>query len=330
MAYSESAAHVRAAAVAFLETLDGEAAATARRPFDDDSERRDWHYVPRLRNGLSLAAMDQRQAKATYDLLATGLSLTGYATATAVVALEDVLDRIEGGRRHRHSRDYSVTVFGDPGASTWGWRFEGHHVSVHLTLVAGAVAASPLFLGANPAEVRSASGHVVTRPLAAEEDLALTLLGAMAPDQRDAAMLSDQAPKDIVTGAAPRLDEATLPEPRGVRFAALRGDARELAHRLVRLYLERLTPDVATAWWRRIEPEVGDVRLAVAGQAGHRRPHYYRLAGPSLLVEYDNTQDDANHVHTVLRDPDGDFGEDLLRRHRREHHDDHDHDHDHD
>src|SRR5688572_11733214 len=105
---------MRMAAAALLDLLDGDAAAAARRPFDDETERRNWHYVPRRRHGLSLAAMDARQASAAHDLLATGLSLPGYATATAVIALEDVLDRIEGGRRHRHSRDYSVTVFGDP------------------------------------------------------------------------------------------------------------------------------------------------------------------------------------------------------------------------
>jgi hypothetical protein len=298
----------------------------ARLPFEDEDERRNWHYIPRARRGLALAEMDAGQANAAYDLLATALSLHGFATATAVMALEDVLDRIEGGHRHRHHRDYSVSVFGAPSVAAdapWGWRFEGHHLSVNVTLVDGEVEATPLFFGANPAELLAPSGHPITRPLAAEEDLALALFGALTPDQRDAAVLGDQAPDDILSQAAPRLDAAdgTLPDPtEGVRLGALTGEAATLAEGLVRLYVGRLEPRLADAWWRRIEPGWGDVHLAVAGEARHRRPQYYRLSGPSLLVEYDNTQNDANHVHTVVRDPDGDFGDDLLRRHREAHH----------
>jgi hypothetical protein len=323
---------MRAAAAAFLESL-GEPTRRheAQRPFADEDERRNWHYIPRERNGLSLAHADVHQANAAYRLLATALSLSGLATTTAIVALEDVLDRIEGGHRHRHHRDYSVTVFGEPDvdhadhdddhADPWGWRFEGHHVSINVTVVDGVVSASPLFLGANPAELLGPTGTPVTRPLAAEEDLALTLFGAMTPDQRDDAVLSDQAPDDILTTAAPRLtDEGVLPEALGVRLGTLAGDAATLARQLVRLYLDRLTPDVADAWWRDLEPTWGEIHLAVAGRAGHRLPQYYRLLGSRLLVEYDNTQNDANHVHTVVRDPEGDFGDDLLRRHREAHH----------
>ena len=324
MANSESAAPaMRAAASAFLELVDDPA---ARRPFEDEEERRNWHYVPRRRNGLSLASMSSRQAKAAYELLATGLSLTGYAAATAIVALEDVLDRIEGGGRGRHRRDYSVTVFGDPagadGGEPWGWRFEGHHVSVNVTVVDGeAVAATPLFLGANPAEVLAPTGAPVTRPLAAEEDLALHLFSLLAGRERERAHVSDSAPDDILTAAAPRLDDANLPPAdAGVRLADLGAEARARAGDLVRLHLDRLAGPLADPWWARLRADLGDVHLAFAGEPAHRRPHYYRLLAPSLLVEYDNTQDDANHVHTVLRDPQGDFGDDLLRRHRHDHH----------
>lgn len=321
MANSESAKAMRAAAIAFLEAAPAPA---ARRPFVDEDERRNWHYVPRRRQGLSLAAMDADQERAAFALLASGLSVSGYTTATAVVALEEVLDRLEGGGRRRHRRDYSVTVFGDPvtdAAAPWGWRFEGHHVSVNATVVGGDVALAPLFLGANPAEVVGPTGDPITRPLAAEEDVALRLLDALTPAQRDAAFVSDSAPDDILTEAVPRLDEGNLPERAGLRLAELDGgESRGLAEALVRLYLDRASADVARAWWTRIEPTLGDVHLAFAGEPAHRRPHYYRLLGPSLLVEYDNTQDDANHVHTVLRDPAGDFGDDLLRAHRHDHH----------
>lgn len=322
MPNSESATAMRTAALTFLDHLGDRPA--ARLPFEDEVERRNWHYIPRSRRGAALTDLDAGQANAAYDLLATALSLEGFAAATAIVALEDVLDRIEGGRRHRHHRDYSVTVFGDPSADpAWGWRVEGHHLSVNVTLVDGEVAAAPLFLGANPAELLAPSGHPITRPLAAEEDLALALLAELTPDQRDAASQGDQAPDDILSQAAPRLDatDGSLPDPTaGLRLGALAGEAAALARRLVRLYVDRLTPEVAAAWWRRIEPAWGDVHLAIAGRPAHRQPHYYRLVGPSLLVEYDNTQNDANHVHTVVRDPERDFGDDLLRRHREAHH----------
>ncbi|HVF33280.1 MAG TPA: DUF3500 domain-containing protein [Acidimicrobiales bacterium] len=322
MGNSESTAGaMRAAATAFVERVG---ALAATHPFVD-GERTDWHYIPRRRNGLSLAVMGSEEAKVAAGLLATGLSLAGYAAATAIVALEDVLDRLEGGHRHRHGRDYSVTVFGDPGGAgsggePWGWRFEGHHVSVNVTLVGDEITAVPLFLGANPAEVLTATGRPVTRPLAAEEDLAIALVTGLSAAQRDRALVDETAPDDILTEAVPRLDATNLP-PAGVglRFAELSGGARDLAHDLVRLYLDRLPADVAAAWWERLEPDLGDVHLALAGRPAHRRPHYYRLLGPRLLVEYDNTQNGANHVHTVLRDPDDDFGDDLLRRHRHEH-----------
>lgn len=326
MAKSESAEAMRTAARRFLDGLDDSRRTTATCPLDDD-ERRDWHYVPRTRNGLSLAAMDATQATAAFHLLATGLSLPGYAAATAIVALEDVLDRIEGGHRHRHRRDYSVTVFDEPHATdAWGWRFEGHHVSVNVTIVGGEVAGTPLFLGANPAEATTLTGHPVTRPLGAEEDVALALLDALTPDERAAAQLGPDAPDDILTTNAAGLDDldALLADggaDAGLRMADLAdATAAGAARSLVDLYLDRLPADVAGPWHERIERTWGDVRFAVAGDPAHRRPHYYRLVGPDLLVEYDNTQNDANHVHTVLRDPEGDFGIDLLRRHRAEHH----------
>jgi hypothetical protein len=328
MANSESAEAMRTAAARFLDGLDDGARTTATFPFGDDGERRDWHYVPRTRNGLSLAAMDATQAELAYRLLATGLSLHGYAAATAIVALEDVLDRIEGGHRHRHRRDYSVTVFDEPHPTEpWGWRFEGHHVSLNVTVVGGEVIGTPLFLGANPAETTTPTGHTVTRPLAAEEDLAFALLATLDPDARRRAQLDHDAPDDVLTTNVPSLDDLDHllgdgAADAGVRLADLTGDAADAAQQLVHVYLDRLPPDVAGPWSQRIERTWGDVRFAVAGEPAHRRPHYYRLVGPSLLVEYDNTQNDANHVHTVLRDPEGDFGVGLLR-----HHLDHDHDH---
>ena len=312
MANSESAKRMVEAANAFLAAAQGLTA--ARLPFADETARRDWHYIPRRRAGLSFRDMDSVQEQAAYQLARSALSLPAFAAVTTIIGLEDVLDELEGGHRHRHRADYSVTVFDTPHETEpWGWRFEGHHVSINVTVAGGEIAPTPLFLGANPAEIPD-----VTRPLAAEEDLALALIAALDVSATSTARMADDAPDDILTTNAPRLDDVAGLE--GVRLAELTGEARTRAERLARLYVERLRTEDAAAWWRRIEPDVGDVRFAFAGTPQHRRPHYYRLAGQHLFVEYDNTQDGANHVHTVVRDPSDDFGDDLLRRHRSDHH----------
>lgn len=309
-----------AAAHRFLDSLDGEARAVALTAFADEDARHDWHYIPRTRPGLALTAMGARAQKAAHDLVATGLSLPAFAAATTIMALEDVLDRVEGGARSRHRGDYSVTVFDEPApGATWGWRFEGHHVSLNVAVVDGDVATTPLFLGANPAEVLSPSGAAVTRPLGGEEDLALDLVASLTGSQREAASVADEAPDDILTTNAADLDDFT-DTAGGVRFAELVGSGPAAARDLVDHYLDRLPGPQAEAWRRRLEPGFGDIRFAFAGEMAHRRPHYYRIAGPTLFVEYDNTQNDANHVHTVLRDPARDFGRDLLREHRASHH----------
>jgi hypothetical protein len=321
MANSESARATSDAARALLDGLDEEQRTKATADFGgdgDDDARTDWHYIPRRRAGLSFRRMDAEQEQLAYRVVATGLSLPAFAAVTTIIGLEDVLDQLEGGGRQRHRADYSVIVFGEPGAPRWGWRFEGHHVSLNVTVVYGAIIATPLFLGSNPAEVVASTGAVVARPLAGEEDLALALFATLDAAQRDETLLGPEAPDDILTTNAPTLDE--LPDARGVRFAELRGSGPAAAESLVRHYLDRLPPAEADDWWHRLRPDLGDVRFAFAGQPEHRRPQYYRLAGPHLFVEYDNTQNDANHVHSVLRDPARDFGIDLLRTHRRDHH----------
>ena len=328
MPYSESATSMADAARAFLDSLpspdvDGGARDAATIPFSNAAARQDWHYIPRRRDGLSFRRMDAEQQHRAYELVATGLSVPAFAAVTTIIGLEDVLDQLEDRAFHRHRADYSVTVFGPPDPKgTWGWRFEGHHVSINVTVVDGAVAATPLFLGSNPAEVVAGSSAVVARPLAGEEDLALQLFEALGAGPRADAHLGDDAPDDLLTTNAPTLDE--LPDAAGARLADLTGTARSTAELLVQHYLDRLPAPEAEAWWARLvapgAATLGDVRFAFAGEAAHRRPQYYRLAGPDQFIEYDNTHNGANHVHTVLRDPSRDFGTDLLRRHRAAHH----------
>jgi hypothetical protein len=289
-------------AAAFVATLDDRRRATALRPFDDG--RRRWlEYRPRPRPGLLLADMGQDTRKAAHRLLATALSPPAYAQAMAVIALEEVLDRRENWRRGRHSEDYKVIVFGTPGDDRWAWRFEGHHLSVTMTVVDGVISPAPVFLGANPARVDLA-GRPVLRPLGVEQDLGRELLLAMTPAARSRAVVADQAPYDIRSGPRP---SASALAPAGVHRSDLRPSEQTMLDLLVKIYTDRLAVPFFTG--------SADVHFAWEGPPGPGTRHYYRIQSDDLLIEFDNTTDDGNHAHTVLRRPRGEFGGDLLAAH---------------
>jgi hypothetical protein len=278
-------------------------------PLDDDAARRWIEYRPRPRPGVCLADLDPSGHKAAHRLLATALSTHAYAQAATIIALEEVLDRAEGYARGRHSNDYWVAVFGDPARDEqWAWRFEGHHLSVTMTVAGDRVSPAPIFLGANPATVRYGD-HPVLRPLALEEDLARALLAAVGPDR---ATVSDSAPPDILSGNSPRVRAQT--EPLGIPGGQLDTQGQALLGRLLAVYLDRLVPELAEVEAARLRP--AELHFAWAGSPLPGEGHYYRIQGPDLLIEYDNTQHQANHAHTVLRRPLSDFGDDILAAHR--------------
>jgi hypothetical protein len=305
------------AAARWLASLDPAQRAKAAFGFPDDAERTRWYYTPTERGGLPLAEMGPTQQRLAHRLVASGLSEGGYATAATIMGLENVLDAKEGWRRgydgravpHR-GRDpqlYFVSVFGDPGAGSWGWRVGGHHVALNWTVAGdGRLSASPLFLGANPALTRLV-GPGVLRPLAGEEDLGRALLAALAPDQRARAVVSEVAPDDILQRNRARVE---LGRPDGLAATAMLPQQRALLEGLVRHYLDRLPEAVAAAEAARVVGGSGDrLHFAWAGGAEPGQPHYYRVQGPRLLIEYDNVQNGVNHVHAVWRDPGGDFGQ---------------------
>ena len=305
------------AAEGWLASLDPAQRAKASFGFPADTERTRWYYTPTERGGLPLAEMGPTQQRLAHRLVASGLSEGGYATAATIMGLENVLDAREGWRRgydgrtvpHR-GRDpqlYFLSVFGDPGSGSWGWRAGGHHLALNYTLAAdGRISASPLFVGANPALTRLV-GPVVLRPLAAEEDLGRELLAALAPDQRTKAVVSPAAPGDILQRNRPRVEAGP---PDGLPAGRMLPQQRALLEGLVRHYLDRLPAELAAAEAARVTGEAGEaLRFAWAGGAEPGQPHYYRVQGPRLLIEYDNVQDGVNHVHSVWRDPAGDFGQ---------------------
>jgi hypothetical protein len=306
---------MRSAALVLLAELDDWQRALAAHPFSESSARRWLEYRPRRRPGACIGQMTGKARKAAHRLLATGLSEHAYAQAMTIIALEEVLDRREGWRRGRHSNDYWVSVFGDPaGDAPWSWRFEGHHLSVTMTVAGGQVSPAPVFFGANPACV-SYAGRPVSRPLAPEEDLARALLDALGPAERQLAVVAGRPPGDIRTGTSPRARQRI--EPLGVASAQLGSGPRAMLGELVTLYLDRLPAELAAGEAGRLTG--AELHFAWEGPVREGARHYYRVQGDDLLVEYDTT-DDGNHAHTVLRRPRSDFGEDLLAEHYREAH----------
>lgn len=299
----------------FLGTLDAAGREKAQLSFDAE-ERFNWHFVPRARAGLPLKQLSQPQRDAGMRLLRAGLSEKGYSKAETIRTLELVLAEIEQAPVLRDPDLYYITIFGDPSPDgTWGWRFEGHHISLNWTLVGGrSIGSTPQFLGSNPAEVRRGP-QKGTRALAAEEDLARSLLLSLSDGQRQRAIVSDTAPPDIFSGndrKADRLDDS------GIAFADLTEDQRGLLLALIEEYAAVQPAPVAEQRVTRLrEAGLEHIRFAWMGGLSRGEPHYYRLQGPTFLIEYDNTQDNANHIHAVWRDFDGDFGVDLLREHYR-------------
>ncbi|NUT95298.1 MAG: DUF3500 domain-containing protein [Saccharothrix sp.] len=295
----------------FLDLLDEGQRAAAVRDVADDDLRRTWAYTPGPRPGLVLGDLDRAQRKAVHGLLACVLSPHAYAQAAGVMALEDVLDDREGGRRDRHQGDYWTVLLGEPGSDEpWGWRVEGHHLSVSVVVADGRVSATPFFLGANPARV-TYRGRTVSQPLRLEEELARELLDRMGRTARGLAVVSDQPPPDLYTGNDSRVGDI---EPRGVTPAQLDRASRGLLVGLVRFYLDRLHSDLADEEFDALD--LDRLHFAWQGSASRGAGHYYRIQGPELLIEYDNTDNEANHAHTVWRRRSGDFGDDLLAAHR--------------
>ncbi len=301
----------------FLSTLNTSQHAAASFPFEDP-ERTRWAYVPQKRVGIPLKAMDAEQRAAAFGVLASGLSDRGTRLARGIIELEGTLRVLEGAVSNvwlrRDPELYYLALFIRPdGRQPWGWRFEGHHLSVNVTELGphGQIVA-PLFMGANPARVPSGpkEGH---RLLAAEEDLAFQLLQMLDPQQRARATIAAQTFGDILTRNDPTVKPMALA---GLPAAEMTLAQQRQLRRLLELYAGRMADSSASRQWQRIEDAgFGRLHFAWAGAHQPRSPHYYRIQGPTVLVEYDNTQGGGNHIHTVWRDLENDFGGDLLRTH---------------
>lgn len=308
-------------ALRFRDALNDAQRKLALFPFHGD-ERYFWHYTPVSRNGLRLINMTHQQQRLAHELLATGLSARGARTVEQIIALEPILretERVDGlpSPWVRDPELYWFSLFGEPGgADPWAWRVGGHHIGIHFTIVdRDRIASTPLFFGANPAEVRHGP-ETGLRALADEEDRARALLNSLDAQQRGTALFADVAPADLLTENHRRAEPWILPG--GLAYAAMTGEQRSHLVGLIRHYVGRAGDELADQEWARIE-EAGlePVTFAWAGPGEPGHGHYYAIKGPFWMIEYDNTQNNANHVHSVWRDFTNDWGEDLLAQHYR-------------
>jgi len=309
----EPAPTMAKAANAFLAALDSAKRAKAGLPFNSE-ERLNWDFVPRERQGLPIKQMSSEERRAALTLLRSGLSAKGFTKVDRILHLEEVLFAIKGNPI-RDPELYYFTVFGEPSErGAWGLRYEGHHVSLNWTVVDGRlVASTPQFLGANPAEVRDGP-RKGTRALAAEEELGRALVKSLSADQRAEAVLSKDAPEDILTGNS---REAAIQEDNGTSYGKLTPEQQGLLLSLIQEYASVQPLVVAQARLARVKVDLPNIKFAWMGGLEKGQGHYYRIQGSNFLIEYDNTQNDANHIHCVWREFKGDWGRDLLAEHYR-------------
>ena len=308
------------AAGRFLAALTTDQKAKATFPLQDD-ERFNWHFIPKTRNGLQVKEMTPEQRPLALGLLNSAMSQRGFLKATTIMSLEQILHELEQGRG-RFARDpelYHFSVFGTPGRNnTWAWRVEGHHLSLNFTIVKGTMTSvTPSFFGTNPAEVRTGPRKGL-RVLGAEEDWARLLVQSLNDEQKKIAIVAEDAPNDIITVADRR---ARVLEPKGLALSGMSEPQATLLWGIIREYIGRARQELAAEELEKIEQSGKNaIFFAWAGYVKSGERHYYRVQGPTFLLEYDNTQNDANHVHAVWRDLQNDFGEDLLKKHYSEAH----------
>ena len=323
IASQKTAANMQLAATRFFDSLSPDQRLKTGFAFDSE-ERLRWHFIPNEmfpRKGLMIKEMNETQRGLAFDLLRTGLSSTGFVKVRAIMELEDVLKATEaGGKFARNKEEYLFSVFGTPAPTgTWGWRIEGHHISIRFAIANGAVthnvASTPMFLGSNPAIVQE--GEQKGRAaLHAEQSAGRALVLALPVELQKQAIVDPVAPSDILT--MNKNDIAPLAD-QGVAFGAMGAQEQALFTRLIEAYTSNMETDLAAERMANIKRAgIDQVKFAWLGETETGKKHYYRVQGPTFLIEFDNTQNNGNHIHSVWRDFNGDFGRDALREHLKE------------
>ena len=311
---TNTSATMSEAAKAYLAALTPEQRQRAVIPFASE-ERQNWHFIPLdNRKGLALREMTPAQKHLADALLSAGLSQQGIIKAHTIMRLEDILKENEKGKGpERDPEKYFVSIFGEPfEQGTWGYRFEGHHVAMNFTVVNGRIASSPNFFGANPAEVKTGP-RAGLRALKSEEDIAREFMQSLTPEQRSIAIVDKRAYPEILTSDSRKA--ALNGQPNGIPFSKLTTKQKDILTRLVTEYASNFPEVIAQARLEQFKKTQNSLFFAWSGGIEKPDPHYYRLQTSAFMIEYDKTQDNANHIHSVWRDFDGDFGLDLLAQH---------------
>ena len=297
----------------FLAALDANQRGKTTFPFDAE-ERMNWHFVPKERKGLPLREMTPYQKHLASALLAAGLSQTGYIKAVTIMSLEDVLKIMESDSgEHRNPEKSYFSVFGTPSDSgTWGYRVEGHHLSQNYTVVNGKVIDGPSFFGSNPAEVRQGPRKGL-RILAGEDDFGIELIHALDEQQQKVAIVDPTAYKDVLTAASRKA--ALQGQPSGLSASKMNASQFDALMALMEEYARNVPHQLAEDRIEQLNKAGRNIFFAWSGGINRGDPHYYRVQTASFLIELDDTQDNANHIHSVWRDFSGDFGQDLLQQH---------------
>ncbi len=327
-AQTQAASVVKEMTVAANNLLDSlDSAQKAKAAFDfNGKERLYWHFIPAemlkggSRKGLQIKQMTGQQRELTHVLLKTVLSESGHAKVKNIMFLEDILFVLEGKKRRfvRDSDAYHILIFGKPSnKGAWGWRFEGHHLSLNYTIVNGNITVVPSFWGSNPAVADFGPGRKLIA-LEVEEFAARELRNSLTSAQAKKSVIADKAPRDILTAALP---EVKALKTTGIAYGDLNKNQQSQFTKLIHEYINRHRAVVAKEDWAKIEKSgLEKIRFSWAGSTKQFEPHYYRIQGPTFLLEYANTQNGANHIHATWRDFNGDFGRDVLREHIRNNH----------
>lgn len=320
VASEATVSNMQTAAADFLDSLTTELKYRATFSMENEEERLNWHFVPKTgeRKGVDLKDLNEEQEAKLWKLLSASLSARGQEKVENIMDLESVLF-IKENKDHRDPELYYTTIFGEPKeGGTWGWRFEGHHLSLNFTVVNGKLlATAPNFWGANPAKV-DVGPTTGFRALKHEEDLARTFVQSLTKEQQAVAIIAENAPRDIYTGANKSADPLS---PSGLSTSDMTPEQRRGLKAVIDEYLNNMPEDVAQARQAVLRNAgVENISFAWAGPTEKGGKHYYRIQGPTFLIEYDNIQNQGNHIHAVWRDFDGDFGRDILREHHNHQH----------
>ena len=311
---------------AFIKTLDENQQKELFLPYSDPA-RFDWNFTPRPRKGLTFKRMNAAQRKAAMAIVQVVLSQEGYSKIEQIIDLENVLRVVEtrpANDTYRDPENYAFLVFGKPGPEPWGWRMEGHHISLHFSSIKNQLTYTPSFFGSNPGKVLAdmpQKGKVILKK---EQEKAFELLHAFTEAQMQKANLGDKAPNEIFTANSRK---ASLEKIEGLPMGEMNSNQKKLFKELIMVYLERYHVTLKNQQWAALEKGGLDkIHFAWIGdqqpEIGPGHGHYYRIHGPTFLIEFDNTQNGGNHIHSVVRDLTEDFGEDLLKRHYEARHKD--------